>query len=508
MSKGYLLLLIVGLSLFVCPTLAADKVLVDHGYVKNIAEGLAKKPYESRRGEIPESFKTLDYDRYRRIQFRQELGLWGGENLNYQAHFFPPGYLYTLPVQMNEFTVTHSQRIRFVTDFFNFDGVVPEAEIPTSTGYAGFKLLFPLNPEKKGGYDEVASFVGASYFRMLGKGQRYGLSARGLAINTGIPGVREEFPDFVEFWLGKPVGKSPGIIVHALLDSPSVAGAYTFRIIPGVSTKADVEVTLFFRNKVQSLGLAPLTSMFWFGENSERRFNDYREEVHDSDGLLLRTGAGKLLWRPLVNGNHLRNSAFQETNVRGFGLMQRDRDFEHYQDMANPYHRTPSLFVSPLGDWGKGEVRLVEIATASEALDNVVVFWEPEKKPEPGKEFHYSYQMDWTLENELELSKNRVIATRVGEVVGAPGQRWIAVDFSGEALAKLKKTGDVSPETESSPPGKVIETRCFPNPHTGGWRVMIKAKTGDSDPSGILFKCTLKREGKPLTETWDYLWIP
>ena len=257
-------------------------------------------------------------------------------------------------------------------------------------GYAGFRLHYPLNTTEY--YDELISFLGASYFRALGKGQKYGLSARGLAIDTAVQ-TGEEFPVFKEFWLKKPLRKDSNITLYALLDSPSVAGAYTFIITPGLNTTVDVDAVLFPRKPIGKLGIAPLTSMYLFGENSKNRFDDHRPEVHDSDGLLVWNGNDEWLWRPLDNSKYLRVSSFSDNNPKGFGLMQRDRKPEHYMDFEAMYEQRPSVWVEPLDDWGKGVVQLVEIPSVQEIHDNIVAFWIPNQKIEPGKEYRFRYML-------------------------------------------------------------------------------------------------------------------
>ena len=359
-------LLLLGASL--SPLFAAqaqvERADVDLNYVTKLAEDRARNPFHSPRANLPEVLlqKNLDYDKYRKIQFRHDRDFWAGANLPFRVEFFPPGYIYQEPVKIYEFAKSFLQRIRFVRDWFDYGGLNIQDQIPADTGYAGFKILYQLN--KPGAYDELASFLGASYFRMLGAGQRYGPSARGLALNCGGTGA-EEFPIFTDFWLGKPGPNANELHLFALLDSVSCTGAYEFNIKPGETTTCDINAVLFFREKrnisvnqlsgpIRSIGWAPLTSMFWFGPSCERKYDDYRPAVHDSEGLLISTADGQTLWRPLNNASQLRHSVFPANNVRGFGLLQRDRNFADYQDMFNPYHLVPSIWVKPSADWGSG----------------------------------------------------------------------------------------------------------------------------------------------------------
>ncbi|SPE55583.1 glucan biosynthesis protein, periplasmic (fragment) [Verrucomicrobia bacterium] len=378
--------LVLGL-LLAMPRQAVAKVEsaeVSLDYVAKKAEQRAHKPFHSPRADLPPVLRAdkLDYDKYREIEFRHDKALWAADQLPFRVEFFHPGYLYQEPVHINEFTITHVQPIRFVQDFFNYRSLHIQNQIPADTGYAGFRLLYHLNSEEH--WDELGSFLGASYFRLLGKNQSYGLSARGLALDCGESDRPEEFPIFTDWWLGKPQHDDDELRMYAILDSISCVGAYSFLIRPGESTIADIEAVLYFREPanvravdvqhkpVKTIGIAPLTSMFWFGKSSERKFEDYRPEVHDSDGLLVRMENGEILWRPLNNPAVMRHQRFAAHNPRGFGLLQRDREFADYQDLFNPYQRVPSVWVEPRGRWEDGEVNLVELSTQYEGLDNVV----------------------------------------------------------------------------------------------------------------------------------------
>ena len=278
--------------------------------------------------------------------------LWGGERLPFRVEFFHLGYLYQEPVHLNEFTPTHVQSVRFVPDFFDYRSLRLPAEIPANTGYAGFRVLNPLNTPGK--WDELGAFQGASYFRLLGQGQVYGMSARGLALDCGEEGRPEEFPIFTDWWLGKPQPDDDVLLLYAMLDSVSCAGAYEFLIHPGrpqwrkwrrfciFGSQANILAADPQRKPLATIGFAPLTSMYWFGNASERKFDDYRPEVHDSDGLLLHLDSGEMVWRPLANGTALRHQIFPANNVRGFGLLQRDRNFNHYQDLFTPTKTFPA----------------------------------------------------------------------------------------------------------------------------------------------------------------------
>ncbi|MBU6411168.1 MAG: glucan biosynthesis protein, partial [Verrucomicrobia bacterium] len=342
MSRYYWLGLILGAAAATTVCAGPEQVEVTLAYVARLAEKRAQHPFRSPRENLPKVLRNLDYDQYREIRFRPNHALWTADRLPFRIEFFHPGYLYQEPVRIYEFTPTYVQPIRFVQNFFNYGRLHLQNQIPADTGYAGFRVLYPLNQTNK--LDELSAFLGASYFRLLGKGQHYGLSARGLALDCGEPDRPEEFSIFTDWWLGKPQKDSVALTLYALLDSVSCTGAYEFLIRPGQTTVADVQAVLFFRRAndvravkperkpITTIGLAPLTSMFWFGENSERKFDDYRPEVHDSDGLLMHMNSGEWLWRPLDNPAVMRHQVFWAPDIHGFGLLQRERSFAAYQD--------------------------------------------------------------------------------------------------------------------------------------------------------------------------------
>ena len=495
-----------------------ERADVDMAYVTNLAQERAKSPFHNPRAELPDVLRQdkLDYDKYREIRFRTDRAFWAGDNLPFRAEFFHPGYIYQEPVHIFEFAKDFVQRIRFVRDWFDYGSLNIQNQIPADTGYAGFKIYYQLN--KPGVFDEVASFLGASYFRMLGKDQSYGPSARGLALDCGGADRPEEFPIFTDFWLGKPRPGDTELHFFALLDSVSCTGAYEFHMKPGDATVCDIDAVLFFRDQnnvlaadkqrkpIATIGWAPLTSMFWFGENSERKFDDYRPQVHDSDGLLISMTDGQLLWRPLDNPTQVRHSVFPAPGINGFGLLQRDRDFSDYQDMFNTYHRGPSMWVVPKSGWGDGEVHLVELPTIYEGLDNIVAFWNPRQKPVPMQPFRYSYQLQWT--REPQETQNRVVGTRVGPDGAATDRRQVQIDFAGPTLDSLPATDPPQAETSCSGNASIYATQVVKNPYANTWRVVLKFQPQPGNTGPVDLRCTLKKGGATASETWVYLWSP
>jgi glucans biosynthesis protein len=504
--------------LAISPCARAIEVNLD--YVTKLARTRAEKPFHSPRADMPDVLKqdNLDYDKYREIEFRMDKALWGEDGLPFRVAFFHPGYLYQEPVQINEFTLTHMQNIRFAQTFFNYRGLDIQKKIPAKTGYAGFKLVTELN--EKGRWDELGAFLGASYFRLLGKGQRYGQSARGLAVDCGETDRGEEFPIFTDWWLGKPHREDTELRLCAILDSVSCVGAYSFLIHPGETTAVDVDAVIFIRSAetikavdakrlpIKTLGIAPLTSMFWFGKNTERKPEDYRLEAHDSDGLLMHLDKGEVLWRPLNNPPVMRHQRFSTKNVRGFGLLQRERDFAAYQDLFNHYHNVPSVWVEPRGNWGEGDVHLVELPTNYEGLDNVVAFWDPKTKPAAMEPFRISYTLFWTRENDMKLSPNKVVATRIGVHPRDANARQIAIDFRGPKLDNIAESQPPKAVASCSSNGQINEVQVFKNPFSGGWRVFLRLQPGAENRDPIDLRCTLMSAEENVSETWTYHWSP
>ena len=517
------LLVIIGSLLTAAVGLGAESAEVNLAYVAHRALERAKHPFHSPRADLPKVLNqdNLNYDKYREIRFRRNRALWASEFLPFQVEFFHPGYLYQEPVRINEFTAMHVQPIRFVQDFFDYGQLNIASQIPANTGYAGFRVLYALN--NPGQMDELGAFLGASYFRLLGKGQRYGQSARGLAIDSGESDRPEEFPIFTDWWLGKPGYGEKDLRLYAILDSVSCAGAYEFFIKPGETTTASIRAVLYFRatnniaavNKdrkpIKTIGLAPLTSMFWFGKDTERKFDDYRPEVHDSDGLLMHMGNGEVLWRPLDNPPAMRHQIFHAPDIKGYGLLQRERDFAAYQDMFNLYHEVPSVWVEPQGNWGDGDLHLVELSTSYEGLDNIVVFWDPKQKPAPLQPFRFAYTLHWEGGlADLHRSENRVIATRIGSDTQFPGARQFVLDFDGPTFDQMADDSSKPPTAivSCSPNAHIANTLVLRNPFLGTWRVIIKMmpQTGNSNPVDL--RCTLQQGTNVIGETWTYQWSP
>jgi glucans biosynthesis protein len=477
-------------------------------------QALSAAPYAPSAAALPTAFQNLDYDAYRLIQFREEASRWRDEPHGYRLQAFHPGWLFAEPVKLFELQAGEARSLGFSpADFRYLDAAVgAAAQGEAFPGVAGFRVNYPLNHDAA--HDELVSFLGASYFRSLGRGNIYGLSARGLLLNSWVD-QPEEFPRFSEFYLEKPAGDGP-LTVYAALESPSVTGAYRFRITPAhdrvQETVMEVTARLYFRTDVKELGVAPLTSMFLFAEANRDGFDDYRPQVHDSNGLLVERESGEVLWRALNNSAALGNSYLQETNPKAFGLYQRGRDFETYQDAGAHYERRPSLRVEPMGSWGAGMVRLIEIPARLEADDNIVAFWIPSEPALAGQSREYAYRLIWgDLNPQPADTMAHVVETRagVGGVSGvdnAAGLRKFVIDFKGGELDALPESTPLDVLASVGSGGLLRHSVLSRIEANGVWRLVLDVEIEGTAP--IEMKAYLVGLGKKLTETWLYQWRP
>lgn len=485
--------------------LAGEAAAFDFDDVTRRAQELAAQPFEDPRGKVPSWLLELTYDQWRDIRFRPESALWSDRKAPFQVQFFHPGLYYDRPVIIHSVEGDGIHEITFSPSQFDYGRNDFGSRVPQDLGYAGFRIHYGL---KKASYlDEVIVFLGATYFRAVGRDEVFGISARGLAIDTA-ESRGEEFPYFREFWLVSPAPNAKEIAVYALLDSARLSGAYRFVIRPGDATIVKVDAKLFLRREIEKLGLAPLTSMFFFGENSVPCVEDFRPEVHDSDGLLLNTAEGEWIWRPLDNPEALHVSSFGMKNPRGFGLMQRDRDFDHYQDLETRSESRPSTWVEPSGDWGAGRVELVEIPTNADTNDNVVAYWVPEKIPAAGEPLAFSYTTSWYGDDPRRPPGGRVVATRRGRGE-AEGTLRFVVDFAGGKLARIpadKIVRGVVSLMGDDKASELIDQHVVRNPVTGGRRLAFQVRVSDDAPTEI--RAFLDLAGETLTETWSYVVLP
>jgi len=450
--------------------------------------------------------QDLNYDQLRDIRFRPDKAVWRDAKLPFELAFFHLGSHFDHPVKINELVGDTSREIRFDPALFDYGANKIDPTRLRGLGFAGFRAHYALNTPKY--KDEVLVFLGASYFRALGKGQIYGISARGLAVDTGLASG-EEFPRFVEFWIERPGPQATTLTFYALLDSKRMTGAYRFVLKPGVETSVDVKVRFFLRENVTKLGIAPLTTMFFFGENQRTTRDDYRPEVHDSDGLSIQSGTGEWIWRPLVDPKRLLVTSFALTNVAGFGLMQRDRDFSSYQDLEARYDLRPSAWIETKGKWGAGRVELVQIPSPDETNDNIVAYWVPEGAPAPKQALDYEYRILWQKETATRPPLAWVTQTRRGRgyMRSDDGTIGFVIDFDGPALKKLPGDAEVEAVVSVDGNAEVKEAITHPNEITGGRRMTLRfTRTDPAKP--VELRAFLRTRTGVVSETWSYIVPP
>lgn len=480
---------------------AQDGIDFPPGFVEELADKMATKPFVPPTENVPEQWAKLNYDQYRDIRFRSQRAVWRGQGRNFELHLLPSGWLYKQPLSINVVENGRAKPIEPDNALFEFGTLAGPPPGGKVMGFSGFRVNGPIN--RPNVFDEISVFQGASYFRAVSKGQVYGLSARGLAIDTGEP-TGEEFPFFRTFWVETPAKSARQLVVHALLDSASATGAYTFRVAGGSPTTIDVDVKLFPRRDGMQVGIAPLTSMFLFSTIDRSRISDFRPAVHDSDGLAIVNGTGERVWRPLANPKRLQISAFGVQDVRGFGLIQRARSFADYEDLEANYERRPSAWVQPKGAWGNGHVHLVEIPSEEEIHDNIVAYWRPLQPYRKDETYVFGYRLSWP--DDLPLPSGRAIVHKTfsGLTNGADrksGAVRYVVDFTGPSLVRLRE-----PPTAalSASAGKVSSPAVQRNPVTRGIRVDFLLKPEDAEL--IELRLELKSGDKTLSDVWLARW--
>ncbi|UUX97937.1 glucan biosynthesis protein [Aquabacterium sp. J223] len=477
------------------------------------ARSLASRPFAAAANLPKDVLERIDYDAHGKIRFNPEVALFKDGPGAFPVTFFHLGRFFQTPVQMHVLEKAASgfdaREILYSPSYFDMPADSPARQLPQGAGFAGFRFQESRlgDPAKLPWQrNDWVAFLGASYFRAIGELYQYGLSARGVLVDAAVPGRDEEFPAFTRFWFEPPTGNDT-VVVHALLDGPSLTGAYRFVMKRDRAVVMDIEAHLFLRKDVARLGLAPLTSMYWYSETTKPTAIDWRPEVHDSDGLAIWTGAGERLWRPLLNPAATVASAFVDKTPRGFGLLQRDRNFDHYQDGV-AYDRRPSLWVEPLGDWGEGSVQLIEIPTDDEIHDNTVAAWVPKAPATAGSRVDLRYRLHWTDREPYPTPLAQCVATRLGRG-GVPGQprpagvRKFMVEFLGGPLDKLPF--GVKPEAVLSAARgsfSYVFTEAVPNNVPGHWRAQFDFTPQDNEPVDL--RLYLKNGDQTLSETWLY----
>lgn len=454
---------------------------------------------------LPSELASLNYDQYRDIRFKPDHALWRKEGLPFELMYFHLGFYQTAPVRLHEVVQGQVKPLGFDPSQFDYGKNRLSPKQWGDIGLAGFRVHAKLNSQTY--KDELIVFLGASYFRAIGAGQHYGLSARGLAVDTVGGQGGEEFPRFTEFWVERPTASASAVVIHALLESRRVTGAYRFEVRPGEDTVTEVQSRIFVRAGAQppiaTLGIAPLTSMYMFGENQPHR-TDFRPEVHDSDGLMVHSGSGEWLWRPLINPAKPLTTSFAVPSLRGFGLMQRDRSFSSYEDVEARYERRPSAWVEPTHDWGAGRVELLQLPTPDETNDNIVAYWVPSKLPAAGEPLKLDYRIHWQGQRQQRPPSAWVVQTRVGRGFAelAPGEQQFIVDFAGPAIDKLPADAPLRAQVSAGANGRIVEQALYRNEAGRTWRLALRVQQQQPDQP-VELRAFLQHQHDTVSETWS-----
>ncbi len=486
-------------SLVVAQTQEHETRAFSFTWLQEHARELALEDYSPNTMAAGNPLASLGYDEYRRIVFDPDAAIWSGEERPFQLQLFHPGFLHTTPVAINLVEEGRARRLPFSTDLFSYDNSSIDPDGLDAGGHAGFRVHHPINTPER--YEEFLVFLGASYFRGVAEGQFYGLSARGLAVNTAGPGS-EEFPRFSEFWVERPESDSDDIIIHALLDSPSVTGTYRFTVMPGEQTLIDVESSLYPREDMAHVGIAPLTSMFQFNATNRAFFDDYRNAVHDSDGLQIMQANGENIWRPLANPAQVQVSSFGTNSEapEGFGLLQRRQGFERFNDAEARYDKRPSLWIEPVGEWGEGRVELLEIPTLDEFHDNIVAYWQPSDVLVPGGDYHYRYRMHWGQGSPVASEQGRVVNTAIGPEINSDELLFV-IDFSNGGQIP---DADAVRIHASASEGEITFAGGTLLDATRDYRAYVRFDAQDARLAEM--RVTLDVGGEQWGETWLYRW--
>ena len=498
-------------------TANGDAEYFDFEGLKAQAKALAAQPYTDRKQQLPPTLANMTPQQFNAIQYDANHSLWKDLNGQLDVQFFHVGMGFRTPVRMYSVDPSNRQarEVHFRPELFNYnDSKVEQKQLKGDLGFSGFKLF--KAPEIAS--HDIVSFLGASYFRAVDATKQYGLSARGLAVDTYAK-RQEEFPDFTKFWFETPTKDATRFVVYALLESPSATGAYRFDIdcqAEQVVMAVDMQVTA--RTAIQQLGIAPMTTMFSCGTHERRMCDTIHPEIHDSDRLAMWRGNGEWICRPLNNPAKLQFNAFADTDPKGFGLVQTDHDFASYQDTVDWYSKRPSLWVEPTTAWGEGSIDLLEIPTTGETLDNIVAFWTPKKPVAAGDTLSFGYKLYWSALPPTGTPLARVHATRSGMggfLEGwAPGEhypdKWarrFAIDFTGGGLDRLPEGTGIEPVVTVSS-GKVQDFHVLVIPDIKGYRVIFDwYPTSDSvDP--VEMRLFIRTSDRTLSETWLYQYFP
>lgn len=464
--------------------------------VTEAAGALSKQPFRALPNDLPEVFRDLPYEQYAAIGQRPGTAIWAFENVGFALEPLHRGFIFSAPLQINLVADGKARRIIYDPSKFDFGKLAVPGNVG-DIGFSGFRVLVQNGDV----FSEVAIFQGASFFRAVARGQNLGTMARAMSIKVA-DARGEEFPAIRSVWIERPTLAANALVIHALISSESVAGAYRFTLRPGEATIIDTECTWFARAAVDNFGLATMSATHLFGSIDERRFDDLRPSVSEVSGLQILTGKGEWIWRPVANRDTLQISTFVDDNPRGFGFLQRDRNFDHYQDDDQHYERRPSLWIEPIGDWSGGGVELVEIPSDSESNDNIIGFWKAKQPLAAGSETSFAYRQFWCWDPPEQPPLAITKQSRAGRG-SSPKRRRFIVEFEGDILSLPQNAAALKPKLDVAP-GSITAIRTFTSEDKKIYRVLFELDPGNESSSEL--RLVIEAAGIPISETWLYRW--
>jgi len=455
----------------------------DPSKVIDLARAMSKQPMRRTPIELPENLQNLTYEQYAQIRRLPDSNIWANAQTGYAIEPLHRGFIFTAPMQIFGKNTAPTEK--------------------RDLGFAGFRIL----QTGSDGTREAAIFYSAGFYQTIARGQIPGVAARGLSIRTSETKA-EEFPNFVATWIERPVLAANLITVHAILDSESIVGAYRFTIRPGEMTIIDTECTIFPRVAVDHYGLATMQGTYLYGPIDRRRGDDVRPGVYDISGLSMLSGKGEWIWRPASNRQTLQVSAFVDENPRGFGLLQRDRDFDAFMDDDQHWERRPSLWIEPIGDWGPGFVTLLEIPAEAQTNQNIVAYWRSRNSLAPGAEPSFAYRQYWCWTPPERPPFAIAVRSRSGRSPGTPAnarRRRFQIEFTGDILGDEKASPNVTPQATAAT-GSIVAVRQVLARDEKASRVTLDVDAGNEQACEL--RLLLESNGKPVSETWLFRWTP
>ncbi|KNY20406.1 glucan biosynthesis protein D [Methylobacterium sp. ARG-1] len=466
----------------------------------DIARARAAAPYAApRTDDVPAVLKGLSRDAYEAIHPVPGRAVWAGRDFGYEIEPLLRGSIFDTPVSL--FTVENGRVQPLAYDKDSLIAAnIALPELTADTAFSGFRLRARFSDG--GDVSNFALFQGASFFRLVAEGQDFGINARALALRPA-DSRGEEFPLFRALFIEAPAPGQP-IVVHALVESESATAAFKLTLTPGrEASVAGIDGTVFARAELDHIGLGGMQGSYLFGPLDRQKVDDLRAAAFSVEGLSIRNGYGEPIWRPVHNPEALQVSAFLDRGPKGFGLMQRARAYDDFEDDRRHWEQRPSLWIEPQDDWSEGAVTLLEIPSDSELNENVFAYWRPKAKLTKGGEMRFLCRQHWSKgwPDPLPPELARVKDSRCGR--GSTGtRRLFAVDFQGDGLARPEEIEVAL----SASAGTITRQDRFHYPERRTLRVLFELDPGSERASEL--RLGLRRGQDRASETWLFRWTP